>query len=132
MLVMFYIFLLQTIDLAYKTTSEQSIALDLNDFMCDYCIGSSLDPINMIDNSLKTVNEDILHLLFIVLQTYEIKSKVDILVKRSHALQVSCKILNHIIIRILNLKYGLYLLVITPDSILFMAETFIYTLQCGG
>ena len=49
----------------------------------------------MIEKALKKVNEDILRFLFIVSQTYEIKAKVDVLVKRSHVLQVSWRILNH-------------------------------------
>ena len=58
-------------------------------------IGSSLDPVKVIEKTLKKINEDILHLLFIILQTDDIKAKVEVLVKRSHALQVSCGILNH-------------------------------------
>ena len=63
--------------------------------MHDVVIGSSLELINMIDKTLREINEDILHLLFIQLQTYEIRAKVDVFVKRSHALEVSCGILNH-------------------------------------
>ena len=63
--------------------------------MQDDGIGSSLDPIKMIEKALKKINEDILHLLFIVPPTDAIKAKADVLVKRLHALQVSCGILNH-------------------------------------
>ena len=63
--------------------------------MHDVVIGSSLDPINMIGKTLREINEDILHLLFIQPHTYEIRAKFDVFVKRSHALEVSCGILNH-------------------------------------
>ena len=63
--------------------------------MPDVVIGSSLDLINMIGKTLREINEDILRLLFIQPQTYEIRAKVDVFVKRLHALQVSCGILNH-------------------------------------
>ena len=93
--VMFCIFLLQTTDSAYETTWEKSIAFDVDELMCDAGIGSSLDPIEMIEKTLRKINEDILCLLFIQPQTDEIRTKVDVFVKRSHALKVSCKILNH-------------------------------------
>ena len=67
----------------------------MDELMRNAGIGSSLDPIKMIEKALKKINEDIFRLLFIVPQTNEIKAKVDVLVKRSHALQVSCEILNH-------------------------------------
>ena len=92
---MFYIFLLQTTDSAYEPASKQSIDLDVDELMQDDGIGSSLDPIKMIEKALKKMIEDILHLLFNVPQTDDIKAKVDVLVKRSHSVQVSCGILNH-------------------------------------
>ena len=86
---------MQNIDSAYETKLEKSITLGVDELMRDAGIGSSLDPIKMIEKALKTINEDIIRLLFIVSQTDEIKAKVDVLVKRSHALQLSCGILNH-------------------------------------
>ena len=92
---MFYIFLLQTNDSIYETRSHQSIDFDVNEFLNDANIGSSLDPIKVIENPLKKINANILRLLFIISQKDEIKAKVDVLVKRSHALKVSCRILNN-------------------------------------
>ena len=94
MSIMFYIFLLHTIDSTYEPASKKSIALDVDELMCDAGNCSSLYSIKMIEKALKKINEDFLYLLFIVLQTDEIKAKVDVLVKRSHTLQVSCGILN--------------------------------------
>ena len=67
----------------------------MHELLHDGYIGSSLDPIKVIEKTLKKINEGILSVLFIMPQTDEIKAKVDVLVKRSHALQVSCGILNH-------------------------------------
>ena len=92
---MSYIYLLQTTNSVYETPLEKSIALDVDDLMRDVGIGSSLDLIKMIEKALKKINEDILRLLFIILQTTEIKSKFEVLVKRSHSLQISRRILNH-------------------------------------
>ena len=66
----------------------------MDEIMHDVDIESSLYPIKMIDNTLKKLNEDILHPLFIQPQTNEIRAKVDVLVKISKALKVSCRILN--------------------------------------
>ena len=95
MLVMFYIFLLYTTDSAYETTWEKSIAFDVDELIHDVVIGSSLDRISMIGKTLREINEDILRLLFIQPQTYEIRAKVYVFVKISHALEVSCGISNH-------------------------------------
>ena len=95
--VMFHKILLQATDSTFEKASEKSIYFDVHDLMHDAGIGSSLEPINMIENTLRKNNEYILLLLFIQLQTYEIRSKVDVLVKRSHALKVSCGIFNHYI-----------------------------------
>ena len=92
---MFYIFLLQTTDFAFEIVSEKSIALYVDELMHDDGIGSCLDLINMIEKALKKINEDIFYLLFIVPNTDEIRAKVDVLVKRLHALQVSYRISNH-------------------------------------
>ena len=92
---MFYIFLLQTNDLVYETTTQQSIDFDVNELLNDVGIGSSLDQVKLLENTLKTIHVDVFRLLFIIPQTHEIKANVEVLVKRSHALQVSCRILNH-------------------------------------
>ena len=92
---MFYKILLQATDSTFEKASEKSIDFDVHELMHDVGIGSSLDPINMIEKGLKKINEDILRLVFILLQIDEIKAKVDVLVKRLHTLQVSCRILNH-------------------------------------
>ena len=79
----------------YETTSVKSIDFNVDELMCDVVIGSSLEPINMIGKTFREINEDILRLLFIQPQTYEIRAKVDVFVNRSHDLEVSCGILNH-------------------------------------
>ena len=92
---MFYIFVLQTSDLVYETTTQQSIDFDVKELLNNVDIGSSLDPIKVIEKTLKKNNADMLHLLFIIPQTDEIKAKVEVLLKRSQALKVSYGILNH-------------------------------------
>ena len=92
---MFYKILLQASDSTFEKASEKSIDLDVHELMCDASIGYSLESIKMIEKGLKKINEDILRLLFIVLQTDEIKAKVDVSVKRLHTLQVSYEILNN-------------------------------------
>ena len=72
----------------YETTSQQSIYFDVHELLHDVYIGSYLGLVKVIEKTLKKINEDILHLLFIILQTNEIKAKVEVLVKRSHILQV--------------------------------------------
>ena len=64
LLVIFYIFLLQATDSEIDLASDKSIDIDLDEIMCDADIGSSLDPIKMIEKSLKK-NRDIICLLFI-------------------------------------------------------------------
>ena len=64
----------------------------LNDANID---SSSLDLVKVIEKALKKINADIFHLLFNIVQTNEIKAKVEVLVKRSRALKVSHEILNH-------------------------------------
>ena len=95
MSVMFCIFLLQRNDSVYETTSKRSIYFDVHGLLHNVDIGSSLDPVKVIEKTLKKNNEDILRLLFSILQTDEIKAKVEVLVKRSQALKVSCGILNN-------------------------------------
>ena len=79
----------------YETTSQQSIDFDVHELLHDGYIGSSLDPIKVIEKTLKKINKYILRLLLIILQTYEIKAKVEVLVKRSEALKLSYRTLNH-------------------------------------
>ena len=63
---MFYIFLLQTNDLVYETPTQQSINFDVNELLNDADIGSSLDPVKLIEKTLKKINVDMLRLLFII------------------------------------------------------------------
>ena len=67
----------------------------MDELIHDVVIGSSLDRISMIGKTLREINEDILLLLLIQPQTYEIRANFDVFVKRSHSLEVSCGILNH-------------------------------------
>ena len=67
----------------------------MNKLLNDADIGSSLDPVKVIEKTLKKNNVDIICLLFIILQEDEIESKVEVMVKIFHALQVSFGILNH-------------------------------------
>ena len=86
---MFYIFLFQTNDSVYETTSQQSIDFDVNELLNDVDVGSFLDPIKVIEKTLKTINVNILRPLFIIPQIDEIKPKVEVLHKRSQALKLS-------------------------------------------
>ena len=54
-----------------------------------------LKLVKVLEKTLKKINTDMLRLLFIIRQTYKIKAKVEVLLKRSQALKVSCGILNH-------------------------------------
>ena len=80
---MFYIFLLQTNDSMYETTSQQSIDFDVHELLNDANISHPIESVNLTEKTLKTINVDILRLLFIIPQTDEIKSKVEALVNRS-------------------------------------------------
>ena len=79
----------------YETTSQQLRDFDVHELLNDVDIGSSLDPVKVIEKNFKKMNVNILHILFIIPQKDKIKSKVEVLVKRSHALQIGCRILNH-------------------------------------
>ena len=76
---MFYIFLLQTNDSVYETTTQQSSYFDVYELLNDVDIVSSIDPVKLIENTLKNIHADMLRLLFIIPQTYEIKAKVQVL-----------------------------------------------------
>ena len=62
----------------------KSIDFNVDEFMCDVVIGSSLEPINMIGKTFREINEDILRLLFIQPQTYEISESQFIYILDSH------------------------------------------------
>ena len=91
---MFFIILLKATDSTFDLASNKSIDIDVDEIMHNADIGSSIDLIKMIEKTLKKINQDILLLLFIQPQTNEIKTKVDVLVKRSKYLKLSCRILN--------------------------------------
>ena len=67
----------------------------MNELLNDADIGSSLDLVKVIENTLKKINADILRLLFIIPHTNEIRAKVEVLVKRYQALKLGWGILNH-------------------------------------
>ena len=50
---MFYIFLLQTNDLVYETTTQQSIDFDVNELLNDDDIGSSIELMKVLQKTLK-------------------------------------------------------------------------------
>ena len=50
---MFYIFLLQSTDSGFDLESDKYINIDVDEIMHDADIGSSLDPIKMIEKNLK-------------------------------------------------------------------------------
>ena len=50
---MFYIFLFQSNDSVYETASQQSIAFDVHELLHGAEIGSSLDPVKVIEKTLK-------------------------------------------------------------------------------
>ena len=52
---MFYIFLLQTNDSVYETPTQQSIDFDVNKLLNDADIGSSIDLVNLLEKTLKTI-----------------------------------------------------------------------------
>ena len=90
---MFYIFLLQANDLLYETTTQRSIDFDVNELLNDSYIDSSINPVKLLENTLKTIDADMLRLLFIVPQTDKVKAKVQVLMQRYQALKVSCRII---------------------------------------
>ena len=63
---MFYVFLLQTNDLVFEIATQQSIDFDVNELLNDADIGSFLDPMNLLENTLKKFHVDMLFLLFII------------------------------------------------------------------
>ena len=67
----------------------------MNDLLNDVDIGSYLELVKVIENTLKKINADMLRLLIISPQTDEIKEKVEVFLKRSQDLKVSCAILSH-------------------------------------
>ena len=77
---MFYIFLLQTNDLVYETARQQSIDFDVNELLNDVDIGSSIDPVKVLEKTLKNIYADMFHMAFIIPQIDEIKAKVQVLI----------------------------------------------------
>ena len=77
---MFYIFLLQTNDLVYETTTQQSIDFNVYELLNDAEIGSSIDLVKVLEKTLKKIHADMLRLTFIILQTDEIKTKVQVFI----------------------------------------------------
>ena len=112
---------MQTNDSVYETTTQQSIDFDVNDLLNDADIGSSLELVKVIENTLKKINADMLCLLFIISQEDKIKAKVEVLHKRSQALKVSCKILNHN----MNSFRTLYFLLLYDSELII--EWFVFT-----
>ena len=53
----------------------------MHELLHDADNGSSLDPVKVIEKTLKKFNAYILHLLFIIPQTEDIKSKVEVLIR---------------------------------------------------
>ena len=83
---------MQTNDSVYETTSQKSIDFDVHELLNDADIGSSLDLVKLLKTTLKFFYADMLCLLFIIPQTDEIKAKVQLLMKISQYLKVSCRI----------------------------------------
>ena len=50
----------------YKTKTQQSIDFDVNKLLNDADIGSSIDPVKLLENTLKNIHADMLRLLFII------------------------------------------------------------------
>ena len=59
---MFYTFLLQTNDLVYETTTHQSLYFDVYELLNDVGIGSSIDPVKVLQKTLKKQHEEMVHL----------------------------------------------------------------------
>ena len=64
---MFYIFLLHTNDSVYEIAKKQSIDFDVNELLNDADIGSSIDPVKLLEKTSKKIHTDMLRLLFIIL-----------------------------------------------------------------
>ena len=63
---MFNIFLLLTNDSDYETKTQQSIDFDVNKLLNDDDIGFSIDPMKLLEKTLKNIHADMLRLLFII------------------------------------------------------------------
>ena len=69
--------MLQTNDSVYETATQQSIDFDVNELLNDAENGSSIEPVKVVENTLKKIHVNMLRLLFIIPQTNKIKESVD-------------------------------------------------------
>ena len=58
---MFYLFLLQTTDSIYETTTQQSLQFDVYQLFNDVNIGSSIDPLKVLQKPFKKQHEEMVH-----------------------------------------------------------------------
>ena len=54
----------------------------MNDLLNDDDIGSYIDPVKLLEKTLKDIHADMLRLLFIIPNTNEVKEKVRVLMER--------------------------------------------------
>ena len=85
--------LLQTNYSVYETATQQSLDFDVNKLLNDVDISSSLDLVKVLEKTLKKIHVNMLHLLFIIPQIDKTKAKVQVLIQRSQALEVHCRII---------------------------------------
>ena len=86
---MFYIFLLQTGDSVYETSSQHSLQFDVSQLMKDNEISGSADPLRVLQQTMEKQNEELVSFTLTVPQTEETKSNIQLLLQRCRQLQVS-------------------------------------------
>ena len=77
---MFYIFMLQTGDSVYETPNQQYLEFDVYQLMKDKEISTSVDPLKVLQKTLKKQHEEMVRLALTIPQTDEIKAKVQFLI----------------------------------------------------
>ena len=63
----------------FMIATQQSIDFDVNKLLNDVDIGSSIDPVKVLQKTLTKLHAKMLHLAFTIPQTDEIKAKVQVL-----------------------------------------------------
>ena len=86
---MFNIFLLQTNYSGYEIATQQSLDFDVYQLFNDVEIGSSIEPLKVLQKTLKKQHEEMIRLELAIPQTDDIKENVQLLMQRCEALKVS-------------------------------------------
>ena len=90
---MFYIFLLQTGDSVYETPTQQSLQFDVYQLLKYNEIGTSIEPLKVLQKTIEKQNEELVLMALTVPQTDKIKSKIQLLIQRCRQLKVSSEII---------------------------------------